>query len=95
LCVGRLVRDTSSAAHLKILGYMKNYDVSNGAVVYPVKIESRFVNVVEEEPGFVRSTPPGGGNFIAATVTPGGPFEAQNAISLEKLANFLLNEVLS
>ena len=74
--------ETSSAAHLKILGYMKNYGVSNGAVIYPIKIESRFVNVVEEAPGFIRSMPHGEGNFIAATITPGEQSESQNEISL-------------
>jgi hypothetical protein len=86
--------ETSSAAHLKILGYMKNYAVNHGGVVYPISIESRFLNVVEEVPGFIRSMPHGEGNFIAATITPGEQSETKNEAILARLTNFIRDNVL-
>ncbi len=87
--------DTKGDAYVKVLGYMKNYNVQNGAVVYPVDIKHKdLVNPVEELPNFVR-TEVLNGNFIALTLKPGRDFENMNSIGLKKFTEFLADKVLN
>lgn len=90
-------RETSVDAHQKILGYMKNYDVDNGAVIYPIKLDANdlgLVNVAEKSPTYVRSST-ATGSFIALTLTPGKESELENNTVVDAFADFLMSTCLT
>jgi hypothetical protein len=90
-------RETSVEAHQKILMYMKNYDVNNGAVIYPIKLDARdlgLVNVVEKSATYVRSST-ATGSFVAMTLTPGKISELENDAVVNRFADFLISTCLA